>query len=891
MILTGLSGSKYEISSKPFSSGGEGDIYSVVGTQDKVAKIYHQNRITSELEQKLIIMAKKPPSNKILSQVAWPLDILYSNSSFCGFVMPRLNITNELGEIYKYPPKKPISYKAKLIIAQNICAVISEVHRAGFVFGDFNPKNIGIDIKTCRVAFLDTDSYHIIDGNTIYRCKVCLDGYVAPELLSNCEISKKDYANAPLPTFTKETDNFALAIHIFRLLMNGYTPFNGIKETESVSTANPGVGNQAIKRNNYCFKPGNKPQAVAVPSIDVLPAEIQDLFTRAFIYGRIDPKKRPSAIEWHRALVNYENDLMVCAKNQTHSYRKGLNTCPWCGADDRFASAIAAPSSLTQKSFSGVMPTAPIQRTTTVISNSSVNSYVTGATHNAASYASPVKAGGYSSTKTGKKKKIIAAICAIVCVLLVRGCIRSNQAENKTTQYSSSGSGATSNNSNLKYNKISIDEVEWLSYSAESVSPKTETVGTAEILKWYGTFTTEKQDDYYTFVAERDGTYSVYFSDILEGQEYAIQLINAAGNAMNNSYLSSTYGLNEPVSFSLTGGQSYTIRVRQYSSYYGEYCLNLGVQKPIVDVSDCTYVEDSMDFWEQQNSYYYTPKASGSYRIGLSGMPEGYKYKIQVLNPGGNVIEDYYWNHTYENNEGVTVSLTARQTYTIKTRQYSNYLGNYCLNIGMPKQNLDISTYHEISDSIDYAGEYCVYSFTPEHTATYEFGISDAPDGNEYSILVSNPGGDVIGGRYSYFSNKESLTVNLTAGQTYTITVESRNSNCGSFKFNISCYKNEVDISEYNMISDSFQYYLQKNIYTYTANTSSTYKFELSGMPSGYSCYIQIADEGNNVLAGERCCSNNESLKANLEAGKTYTLILRQNSDYISDYDLLISVA
>ena len=364
MILKGLSGKTYQLAEKPFSSGGEGDIYSITSMPGGVVKVYHADRITQELEEKLLVMCKRPPSREIFAQIAWPVDLAYDlNGAFQGFVMLRLNITDELSAIYAYPPKKNISYKAKVIIAQNICAVISEIHRAGFVFGDFNPKNIGIDLNTCRVAFLDTDSYHIVDGTRTYRCKVCLDGYVAPELLKKCEPYKTDaYARTPLPTFTKETDNFALAIHIFRLLMNGYTPFNGIRESESISTASPGTGNQAIKRDSYCFKPGNKPQSVAVPPLSALPSEIADLFTRAFMYGRIDPTQRPTALEWYKALMNYENSLVSCSNNSAHMYQKELQSCPWCEADDRYAALTAEPPTRThtepplpQKTFSGAV--------------------------------------------------------------------------------------------------------------------------------------------------------------------------------------------------------------------------------------------------------------------------------------------------------------------------------------------------------------------------------------------------------------------------------------------------------------------------------------------------------------------------------------------------------
>ena len=58
----------------------------------------------------------------------------------------------------------------------------------------------------------------------------------------------------PLPTFSVDTDRFALAIHIFKLLMNGYSPFNGIDSKLTVSQASPGLGDVAVDRDNYCFK-------------------------------------------------------------------------------------------------------------------------------------------------------------------------------------------------------------------------------------------------------------------------------------------------------------------------------------------------------------------------------------------------------------------------------------------------------------------------------------------------------------------------------------------------------------------------------------------------------------------------------------------------------------
>lgn len=368
MILFGLNGRKYELNQKSFSRGGEGDVFQIAGVDDKVVKIYHQGHTSRELEEKIKLMVQKPPSSNILNQVAWPLDVVYDTSKqFRGFVMPKLDITNELNEVYVYPPKTGITYQQKLVLAQNICVVIHEVHRAGYVFGDFNPRNIGINLNTGAVAFLDTDSYHIViskDKNQAYRCNVCAPGYAAPELLDKCsyhisshpEDKQAAYAKTPLDTFTKETDNFALAIHMFRLLMNGFTPFNGIDENENVSVGSPGVGDIAVRRDSYCFKQGNKPQAVAVPSLGILPDTIAKLFTRAFIDGKKHPKQRPDAIEWHRALEDYERSLVLCSKNVTHMYKRGLSDCPWCEADDRYVLSISPQ--LKQKAFS--MPVVPV---------------------------------------------------------------------------------------------------------------------------------------------------------------------------------------------------------------------------------------------------------------------------------------------------------------------------------------------------------------------------------------------------------------------------------------------------------------------------------------------------------------------------------------------------
>ena len=355
MALRGQNGQSYQLDIKPFNTGGEGDIYNIAGQEKIVAKVYHPGRATAEMEKKLSVMIRKPPNSSVISQVAWPLELLYDDTgAFCGFVMPRLDVTDELSAVYPYPSKA--SVEQRLIVAENVCVVISEVHKAGYVFGDFNPNNIGVNMQTGNVAFFDTDTYHIFDpvSKVTYRCRAGYPGYVAPELLKRCEGYQDAYEQAPLPTFTQETDLFALAIHIFKLLMNGFSPYNGIKEQDNISTPMPGTGDLPVKRDDYCFKPGNKPRAVAVPPLITLPDEVAALFTQAFMEGRTNPEKRPTSVEWYHALKRYENVLVVCGKNKKHQYKQGLSLCPWCEADVRYDAQI---NSIKQSTFRG--PIAP----------------------------------------------------------------------------------------------------------------------------------------------------------------------------------------------------------------------------------------------------------------------------------------------------------------------------------------------------------------------------------------------------------------------------------------------------------------------------------------------------------------------------------------------------
>ncbi len=346
MVIKGSYGGEYHLSDTPSTIGENSILYNVVDNEKIIVKIYYHNKLSIQLENRMKFMMQYKPQMNLMNNIAWPLDLIYNNDKFCGYVMPKLNFDTKLCDLFKHDPfKNTVSQQKKVFIAQSICRIISEIQNIGYIFGDLNPGDIGIDTKTCNVAFFGVDKYHIVinkSENNSYRCISCAEGYAAPELLHKCNnfihsypvFRNQVYELLPLDTFTKSTDSFALSVIIFQLLENGYYPY-GKKEIKFCNSVTaPGSIDNEVYKDNYCFRFGNIQYTQALFPIELLSAQIAFLFARAFEHGRSDPTQRPSASEWINALQGYSNSLISCSKNSMHQHRSDLQECPYCKADD-----------------------------------------------------------------------------------------------------------------------------------------------------------------------------------------------------------------------------------------------------------------------------------------------------------------------------------------------------------------------------------------------------------------------------------------------------------------------------------------------------------------------------------------------------------------------------
>lgn len=156
----GKSGQLYTTIEPCLGKGGEGAVYSIVRMPSFVLKVYAAGKATETRHRKLLAMLITKLPQYAMQQVTWPIDVVYQNGKFAGYVMPKLSGAEELNVMYS--DKYRCTLSEKITIAKNLCAALNAIHEAGQVCGDLNPKNIGVDPRSAKVTLLDTDSYHIL---------------------------------------------------------------------------------------------------------------------------------------------------------------------------------------------------------------------------------------------------------------------------------------------------------------------------------------------------------------------------------------------------------------------------------------------------------------------------------------------------------------------------------------------------------------------------------------------------------------------------------------------------------------------------------------------------------------------------------------------------------
>jgi DNA-binding helix-hairpin-helix protein with protein kinase domain len=254
--------------------------------------------------------------------------------------MPKITKSNELNMVINPSIRArqniQINTKDLYRLAHNICTVYRVFHAKRYVIGDINTKNIMVSTQM-HVTVVDCDSIQVHDGRTnkTYPCKVGVREYTPPELVG------KDFAST---IRTPNNDEFAIAVLVFQLLMQGHHPFSGVQMPGQPDVED--VVHHNMMNKIFPFDRGSRhrcaPPKRAPVYESVIPMALQALFRQAFTTDQ-----RPSAEQWTTALLSIIPQMVPCSRDATHMHPRGV-MCTMCSWHTRLAGA-----------FTGQMKTAP----------------------------------------------------------------------------------------------------------------------------------------------------------------------------------------------------------------------------------------------------------------------------------------------------------------------------------------------------------------------------------------------------------------------------------------------------------------------------------------------------------------------------------------------------
>lgn len=327
-------------------SGGEGDIFAFDNDAGIVAKVYDPAKATEQARLKAESMARIYPDQiagePALQNLSWPMQTLYhdaARSSFAGFTMKAFDgvLFNRLC-VPDHPKRIVKTIRERIDLLIGLCQTVAALHSRGVVIGDFNENNIIYLPATDELALIDVDSFHFDN----YPCTVCLSGYGAPEVQRGAR-TYGSYAAAHRAgiSFNEDSDNFALAIHIWRMLFNGVHPFyTNYVQVEGASSKVPPV--DQVDRN-ICdgatpfFRDLTDMEATGnAPDTGGFPGYLMDDFRIAFTgptkaeRAQLAGHLRPTAAMWERTLRRYRDEIRQCPGNPNHYHHPDAARCPYC---------------------------------------------------------------------------------------------------------------------------------------------------------------------------------------------------------------------------------------------------------------------------------------------------------------------------------------------------------------------------------------------------------------------------------------------------------------------------------------------------------------------------------------------------------------------------------
>ena len=320
ILINSIESEISDSSLKKIGQGGEGIIYLITlnGQKYAVKKYYKPNE---NLHKKVKAMLGKAPddsvqkiNSQIFIQLAWPIGLCYDGNSFCGFVMPYvdLNHTNTL-DFYLDPrlfkekfSSGNLSLTFKIEIARNLAGVVKLLHSKGHFFIDFKPQNVRVYDRYHLISLIDCDGFSI-EGSTGERFPAngYSSEYIYPEALQK---------NKRPQELGIKQDLFALSVVIFQLLNYGIHPFSGIIPPGDSATTT----DDKVKQGYYPYGLNihHRIKPLNYSAHNFISNNLRLLFDKAFLTNSSYPPKVEEWISEFEEIISNQK-LQKCKKHPT----------------------------------------------------------------------------------------------------------------------------------------------------------------------------------------------------------------------------------------------------------------------------------------------------------------------------------------------------------------------------------------------------------------------------------------------------------------------------------------------------------------------------------------------------------------------------------------------
>lgn len=291
------------LAEQPLARGGEAEIYEVPKFPNAVVKLYHKEVLQKrgDVLQAKIDTITSDANLALLKQhdrLAWPLFSVFDDEQghWVGYAMRRAQGVPmiKLAHAKAYAEYFPNITRVNLLgYAIDMLKTVQTLHDLGLRIGDYNPANFLCDPQSSKVMLIDCDSWQVSAGGKTFRCPVTVPDMLAPELQG------QRLEDVPR---SLESEFFAVAILLFKLLMLGRHPFDVVGGASPVEN---------IKRGYfpYGLGAGGIPKGPWYNIWSHLSYKIKESFVHTFKEGGADPAKRVSVKDWLKLLELYKFEM------------------------------------------------------------------------------------------------------------------------------------------------------------------------------------------------------------------------------------------------------------------------------------------------------------------------------------------------------------------------------------------------------------------------------------------------------------------------------------------------------------------------------------------------------------------------------------------------------